>query len=246
MAIQQALGSDVMMAFDECPGTDAPREEVAAATERTTRWLDRCIATWDRERSGALFGIVQGGLEEDLRDAHVEALLERDLPGYAIGGLALGEDAEATRAIAGRVARRLPAERPRYLMGVGFPEDLLRCIPLGIDLFDCVLPTRCARNGLLFTSRGRLPIRNATYADDEGPVDPACGCPTCRRYSRAYLRHLCRCGELTGLKLSTVHNLWFYLDLMRQARQAIEAGTYADFATAALEGIVGRAQPGGD
>ncbi|MDF1562653.1 MAG: tRNA guanosine(34) transglycosylase Tgt [Deltaproteobacteria bacterium] len=238
MEIQLALDSDVIMAFDECPATDAPRAEVASAVERTTRWLDRCIEVWRPAREagkGELFGIVQGALDGELRDEHTAILLERDLPGYAVGGLALGEEPARMREIAHRVASRLPADRPRYLMGVGFPEDLLRCIPLGLDMFDCVLPTRCARNGLLFTSYGRLPIRNATWKDDERPIDPSCACPACQRYSRAYLRHLCRSGELTGMKLSTLHNVWFYLTLMREARQAIEEGRYEAFAAERLE-----------
>jgi len=232
--IQQALGSDIMMAFDHCPASEASDQDLRQAMERTTRWLTRCVAQAGREESGALFGIVQGGLSRELRREHAAELCEFNLPGYAVGGLALGESPERMHEIAGFTANLLPEDKPRYLMGVGFPQDLLAGIEGGIDLFDCVLPTRCARNGLLFTSRGRLPIRNARWAKDPRPVDPSCDCLCCRRYSRAYLRHLCHSGEMTGGVLSTLHNLSFYGNLMRKARAAIETGRFAAFKSETL------------
>ncbi len=236
MEIQLALGSDVIMAFDECPAADASKAYLEASLDRTTRWLDRCVTAWRAgEGDGSLFGIVQGAHDPALRRRHAEEVCARDLPGYAIGGLSVGETRDLMWEYAGFTAGLLPADRPRYLMGVGTPEDLVRCIGLGVDMFDCVLPTRTARNGLLFTSRGRLVIRNARYAEDERPPDEACACPVCRTYSRAYLRHLFRSGELTGLRLNTLHNLWFYDRLVRQARAAIEAGEYAAFAAAFLD-----------
>lgn len=233
MEIQRALGSDVAMAFDECPPAGASRDYLEASLDRTTRWLDRCVAAWDGP--GRLFGIVQGGHDEALRRRHVEEVCARDLPGYAIGGLSVGESRELMWRFAAFTAELLPEARPRYLMGVGSPEDLIRCVGSGVDMFDCVLPTRTARNGLLFTSRGRLTIRNARYADDGRPPDPDCACPVCRTYSRAYLRHLFRAGEITGLRLNTLHNLAFYGTLMGRARAAIEAGTYEAFARAFLD-----------
>jgi queuine tRNA-ribosyltransferase len=234
--IQEALGSDVIMAFDECPPADAGRDYLEASLARTTRWLDRCVTAWGGADSpGALFGIVQGGNDEALRRAHVEAICTRDLPGYAIGGLSVGESREETWATTAFTAALLPRERPRYLMGVGFPDDLVRCVGHGVDMFDCVLPTRCARNGLLFTREGRLNIRNARWADHAGPVEEGCTCPACRRYSRAYLRHLLQAGEITGSRLATLHNLHFYLRLMAEAREAISEGRYAAFAAGFLE-----------
>lgn len=233
--IQQALGSDILMAFDECPPIDSSRDYFEASLDRTLRWLDRCIEQWKRKEGPALFGIAQGGLDEALRARHLEEVCARDLPGYAIGGLALGEEPERTRAVVGFCAARMPADKPRYLMGVGLPQDLIHAVRSGVDMFDCVLPTRCARNGLLFTSRGRVNIRNATHAADGAPVDPDCDCYTCQTYSRAYLRHLARSKEVTGLRLNTIHNLHFYLGLMTRARAAIEAGTYDRFAREFLE-----------
>jgi queuine tRNA-ribosyltransferase len=240
--IQEALGADVIMAFDECPPARADRAYHEASWARTLRWLHRCRTAWteaeERKAAGgagaagpghpcALFGIAQGGLFPDLRQRAIEEAAALDLPGYALGGYAVGEEPEEMWAGVARDAPRMPADRPRYLMGVGTPEDLLHGIAAGVDMFDCVLPTRCARNGLLFTSQGRLVIRNARYADDPGPVDADCGCPACRGFSRAYLRHLFQCGEILGLRLNTLHNLHFYLRLMEGARQAISAGTFA-------------------
>jgi queuine tRNA-ribosyltransferase len=238
--VQGALGADVIMAFDECPPALADRAYHEASLARTQRWLVRCRDAWrrlpDAEAAGgeaaslpALFGIAQGGLFPDLRARAIEEAAALDLPGYALGGYAVGESRERTWEGVARDAPRLPAGKPRYLMGVGTPEDLLAGIAAGVDMFDCVLPTRTARNGLLFTSRGKVVVKNARHADDEGPADPACGCYTCRTFSRAYLRHLFKSGEILGLRANTLHNLHFYLSLMEAARQAIEAGRFDAF-----------------
>ena len=242
--IQEALGADVIMALDECPPALADRGHHERALARTQRWLSRCRDAWreaeDAKLSQAaasgvprpscsLFGIAQGGLHADLRRQAIEQAALLDLPGYALGGYAVGEEPAEMWAGVARDAPLMPADRPRYLMGVGTPEDLLAGIAAGIDMFDCVLPTRTARNGLLFTSRGKLVIRNAVHADDERPPDPACPCYTCRTFSRAYLRHLFRAGEMTGLRLNTIHNLHFYLSLMAQARTAIDEGRFEAF-----------------
>ena len=236
--IQLQLGSDILMALDECPPSQSPRAYHEEALGRTTRWAIRCKQTWlreDPEREHALFGIVQGGLHEDLRVRHAREIAELDLPGYALGGFSVGEAPEAMWEGVGRAAPLLPAQKPRYLMGVGTPEDLVRCVLAGIDLFDCVLPTRVARNGLLFTHRGRLQIKAARYARDPGPADPECGCYTCRTFSRAYLRHLFAARELLAFRLNSIHNLAFYLDLMRQLREAIERGEAQRYASSILE-----------
>jgi queuine tRNA-ribosyltransferase len=233
--VQEALGADVIMAFDECPPALADRAYHEASLSRTQRWLVRCRDTWRRMEEGkegapaALFGIAQGGLFADLRARAVEDAASLDLPGYALGGYAVGESRERTWEGVARDAPLLPAAKPRYLMGVGTPSDLLAGIAAGIDLFDCVLPTRTARNGLLFTSRGKLVVKNARHADDGGPADPACACYGCRTFSRAYLRHLFQAGEILGLRLNTLHNLHFYLSLMAEARRAIEEGRYEAF-----------------
>jgi queuine tRNA-ribosyltransferase len=239
--VEEALGADVIMAFDECPPSLAERKYHEQSLARTQRWLVRCRAAWRRIEEGragdpdgrphacSLFGIAQGGLFPDLRARAIEEAAALDLPGYALGGYAVGEaPAEMWEGVA-RDAPRMPAGKPRYLMGVGTPEDLLAGIAAGIDLFDCVLPTRTARNGLLFTSQGKLTIRNARWADDEGPADPACGCYACRTFSRAYLRHLFKAGEILALRANTLHNLYFYLQLMAEARSAIEAGRFEAF-----------------
>jgi queuine tRNA-ribosyltransferase len=218
----------------------ADRAYHEASLARTQRWLVRCRDAWRgaeaRKADGepdaspcALFGIAQGGLFADLRARAIAEAAALDLPGYALGGYAVGEAPEAMWDGVSRDAPLLPAEKPRYLMGVGTPADLLAGIAAGVDLFDCVLPTRTARNGLLFTSEGRLVIRNARYADEDRPLDPACGCYTCRTFSRAYLRHLFKSAEILGLRLNTIHNLHFYLSLMEEARQAIEAGRLEAF-----------------
>jgi queuine tRNA-ribosyltransferase len=227
VAIQEALGADILMAFDECPPSTAERAVVECALERTTRWLGRCAAVWSR--ANALFGIVQGGLDFELRRRHVQEVCSVELPGYALGGYSVGEAPERMHASVAEVAPLLPRERPRYLMGVGTPVDLVRAVGAGVDMFDCVLPTRCARNGLLFTSQGRLVIRNAEYARDEQPVDADCQCYTCRTHSRAYLRHLFATREVLALRLNTLHNLHHYLELMRRAREAISLNRFRAF-----------------
>jgi queuine tRNA-ribosyltransferase len=220
MEIQQNLGADIAMAFDECPPGDAPREAVAEASARTTRWARRSRDAHRRDDQW-LFGIVQGGVHLDLREESARALVELDFPGYAVGGLSVGEAKPDRERVLDHLEVVLPAEKPRYLMGVGTPEDLVDAVGRGIDMFDCVLPTRNARNGQLFTSRGRLSIRNARYRADPRPPDPGCPCPTCRTASRAYLRHLHQANEMTAATLMTVHNLFFYLDMMRAMRQSI-------------------------
>jgi queuine tRNA-ribosyltransferase len=220
MEVQGNLGADIAMAFDECPPGDAPREAVAEATARTTRWARRSRDA-HRRPGQWLFGIVQGGVHLDLREESARALVEIGFPGYAVGGLSVGEGKPDRERVLDHVEGLLPADSPRYLMGVGTPEDIVDAVGRGIDMFDCVLPTRNARNGQLFTSRGRLSIRNARYADDPRPPDPDCPCPTCRTASRAYLRHLHQANEMTAATLMSVHNLFFYLDMMRAMRQSL-------------------------
>jgi len=227
--IQEALGADVIMALDECAPSKAGAAYLEESLARTTRWLSRCVAAWSRERC-ALFGIVQGGLDGALRRRHIEEVCTMELPGYALGGYSVGERPEEMHASVAEVAPLLPDNRPRYLMGVGTPVDLVNAIGAGIDMFDCVLPTRCARNGLLFTSQGRLNLRNAVHARDEQPPDPECACYTCRTHSRAYVRHLFAADELLALRLATLHNLHHYLELMRRARAAIEADSFSAYA----------------
>ena len=245
--IQARLGSDVAMMFDECPSGTASREEAEAAMRRTLRWARRgrdrflglgvgAAAGVTRPTPGQLqFGIVQGGVHRDLREASVEGTVAVGFEGYAIGGLSVGEPPDVMYDIAGHTASRLPDAFPRYLMGVGKPEDLIQCVARGIDMFDCVLPTRNARNGQLLTRRGPLAIKNARYAEDARPIDPDCGCPTCRTHSRAYLRHLFLAGEMAASALNTVHNLHFYLDTMREIRKAIEFGRFDTFAREFLD-----------
>ena len=239
--IQARLGSDIAMVLDECLAFPATREEAARSMERSVRWAARCRARLGQIRGGhapevgatnpgqAQFGIVQGGVFQELRDQSAEATVHIGFEGYAIGGLSVGEPIDLMYSVGGDTARRLPEAQPRYLMGTGTPEDLVECVARGIDMFDCVLPTRNARNGQLFTSEGRLNIKNARYAEDEGPVDPACGCYTCRTHSRAYLRHLYMAGEMTAGALNTLHNLSFYLDTMRRIRDAISLRTFDRF-----------------
>jgi queuine tRNA-ribosyltransferase len=230
MEIQLALGPDIAMAFDECPPSGAPRAYHEEALARTTRWLDRCIAAFGRSEATALFGIAQGGLFPDLRERHVNEICSRPLPGYALGGFSVGESPAAMHEGVAHTAPLLPKDRPRYLMGVGTPRDLVEAVGSGVDLFDCVLPTRCARNGLLFTTQGKLVIRNSEFARDPSPVDPACACYTCRTFSRAYLRHLFHAREILAMRLNSLHNVHYYLHLMQRVREAIESGDYAAFA----------------
>ncbi|GMR21857.1 MAG: tRNA guanosine(34) transglycosylase Tgt [Acidobacteriota bacterium] len=230
VAIQQKLGSDIAMVLDECVLYPAERGEVRQAAERTLSWASRCRAAHHRSEQ-ALFGIVQGGVDEDLRRESACALVELDFPGYGIGGLAVGEPKELTRAMTEVSTEELPDERPRYLMGTGTPGDLVESVARGVDMFDCVLPTRNARNGTLFTSHGKLAIKNARYADDQDPLDPDCACYTCTHFSRAYLRHLFIAKEMTGRTLNTIHNLHFYQELMRRIREAIEGDRYQAFSS---------------
>lgn len=235
MDVQRALGSDIAMAFDDCTPYPATEAEARASMERSMRWAVRSFAHYNLAQSapppGNLFGIVQGGMYTNLRLASLEALLQAPLkfPGLAIGGLAVGEPEPERLRILEEVLPHVPADKPRYLMGVGRPEDIVQAVARGIDMFDCVMPTRHARNGHLFTSTGVINIRNAVHQADLGPIDPTCGCYTCRNYSRAYLRHLDRCNEILGSRLNTLHNLHFYLDLMRTLREAIAAGRLAAF-----------------
>jgi queuine tRNA-ribosyltransferase len=236
MDVQRALASDIAMCFDDCTPWPATEAQARDSMERSMRWAARSHQHYYRDAPGEglppgnLFGIVQGGMYTGLRTASVDALTRIGFPGYAIGGLAVGEPEEVRLQVLETVDPLLPRDRPRYLMGVGRPEDLIAAVARGVDMFDCVMPTRHARNGHLFTSTGVVNIRNAAHAMDTGPVDAACGCYTCAHYSRAYLRHLDRCNEILGARLNTLHNLWFYLDLMRQMRAALDAGEFAAFA----------------
>ena len=235
--IQLALGSDIAMVLDECIETPAPRDKAEAAVSRTTQWAARARKYFleQASRNGELaqwqFGIVQGATFADLRRTSAQQLLELDFPGYAVGGLAVGEPHALTCEMTGEVTALLPRDRPRYLMGVGKPEQIADYVALGIDMMDCVLPTRAARHACLYTSEGRVLIKNARYAADQRPPDLNCSCSVCRRYTRAYLRHLFAAGELTAAILATHHNVHFYLDLMRQIREAIEFGNLANFSS---------------
>jgi len=229
MDVQLQLRSDIAMALDDCTPYPATEAQARESMERSMRWAARSHAHYyaaAREPPGGLFGIVQGGMHTPLRLASLEALLQLDFPGLAVGGLAVGEPEEERLRILEELVPHMPQERPRYLMGVGRPEDLVAAVLRGIDMFDCVMPTRHARNGHLFTSTGVINIRNSAHQADLGPVDPACACYTCRHFSRAYLRHLDRCNEILGSRLNTIHNLYFYLQLMRSIREAIAAGGF--------------------
>ncbi len=230
MAVQAALGSDIVMAFDELSRTDAPIEAQRAAMERSMRWAARCRDSYGGP--GVLFGIQQGGLDEAMRAASAEALIAIGFEGYAVGGLAVGEGQAAMFATLDFAAGQLPDGKPRYLMGVGKPDDIVGAVLRGIDMFDCVLPTRSGRTGQAFTLDGPLNIRNAAHAEAEAPLEPGCPCPVCARHSRAYLHHLVKSGEILGAMLMTEHNLWFYQRLMGGLRAAIEAGTLAEHAAA--------------
>jgi len=241
IAAQIGLGADIIMAFDECTEHPAEPERARASMEMTLRWLRRSRdyfeahkeeVPWFAERKGqtqALFGIVQGGMHPDLRRESAQRTVEIELPGYAIGGLSVGEPRPMTYEMVDAAMPYLPENKPRYLMGVGTPEEIVHYVAQGVDMMDCVLPTRAARHGLLFTSEGRLTIKNARFARDGGPIDPRCACKVCRRYSRAYLRHLYASNELLAQVLNTVHNLAYYLDTMRRVRQAILLGEFATF-----------------
>ncbi len=223
--VQEDLGPDIAMMLDECPPAQAPHDEVAIAVERTTRWAKRNVAARRREDM-AWFGIVQGGLFEDLRQGHAEAMRELPFDGFAVGGVSVGENTEEITRIVKFTAPLLPRDKPRYLMGVGTPGDLVRGVAAGIDMFDCVMPTRNARNGQLFTSNGRIVIKNAEHRESEQPVDAQCSCYTCRTFSRAYLRHLYTAGEVGYHRLATLHNLSFYLNLMAKIRSELDMDTF--------------------
>jgi queuine tRNA-ribosyltransferase len=235
--IQLALGSDIAMVLDECIETPAPREKAEAALDRTTAWAKRARTFFlERARNNGdlpqwQFGIVQGATFADLRRESARQLIDLDFPGYAVGGLAVGEPHETTCEMAAEVTALLPRDRPRYLMGVGRPEQIADYVALGVDMMDCVLPTRAARHACLYTSEGRVLIKNARYAQDQRPIDSNCSCSVCRRYTRAYLRHLFAAGELTAAFLATRHNVHFYLDIMRRIREAIEFGNLANFSS---------------
>ena len=230
MAVQRALGADIAMVFDECTPYPAAEVQARESMELSLRWSARSRAAWDAEPGeGVLFGIVQGGMHAALRAASLAGLERIGFAGLAIGGLSVGEPAELRQQVLESLVPLMPANKPRYLMGVGRPEDLVDSVAAGIDLFDCVMPTRHARNGHLFVPWGVMNIRNARYAEDTRPVDPDCACYTCRHYSRSYLRHLDRCGEMLGPRLATLHNLHYYLGLMAGMRAAIAAGAFAAF-----------------
>jgi queuine tRNA-ribosyltransferase len=234
LEIQRLLGADIVMAFDECPRTDRPQDEIAASMEMSMRWARRSRAAFDaggdHAAGAALFGIQQGALDEELRLRSAESLIEIGFDGYAIGGLAVGEGQEAMFATLDFAVGQLPDNAPRYLMGVGKPDDLVGAVERGVDMFDCVLPTRSGRNGQAFTWAGPLNLRNAKHAEDPGPLDERCACPTCAHYSRAYLHHLQKAGEMLGAMLVTEHNLSFYQQLMHAMRKAIGEGGFAAFA----------------
>jgi len=233
MEIQRLLGSDIVMAFDECPRTDRPREEIAASMEMSMRWARRSRDAFDaggeHAARAALFGIQQGALDQELRLRSAQALREIGFDGYAIGGLAVGEGQEAMFATLDFAPGQLPEHAPRYLMGVGKPDDLVGAVERGVDMFDCVLPSRSGRNGQAFTWSGPLNLRNAKHAEDTGPLDERCSCPTCAVYSRAYLHHLQKAGEILGAMLVTEHNLSFYQQLMQGMRDAIATGQFTSF-----------------
>ena len=228
MAVQAGLGSDIAMAFDHCPPAPAAPEVVREAMDRTTRWAERCVSQ-PRPEHQVRFGIVQGGLDLELRREHLRQIGELGFDGLALGGLSVGESPAEMHRVLEAIAPKMPEDRPRYLMGVGRPEDLVVAMGHGIDMFDCVMPTRNARNGQLFTAAGRIVISNARYRDDTRPPDPGCACETCRTYSRAYLRHLYACKEILYSRLATLHNVHFTIDLVRRGRAAILAGHYKDF-----------------
>jgi queuine tRNA-ribosyltransferase len=237
MEIQWALGSDIAMAFDECVANPAERPYVEASAARTYRWLQRCKTHLDTLQTRAdtvnpgqvLWGINQGGVYPDIRVAHMQAIAALDLPGYAIGGLAVGEPTPVMYEILDALEPVAPPDKPRYLMGVGTPVNIIEAVWRGVDFFDCVMPARNARHGHVFTSEGVRNLNNAKYIRDGGPIDEKCGCPVCQRYSRGYIRHLLRAGEMLGMRLAVAHNLWFYNHLMADIRAALDAGTFDSF-----------------
>ena len=245
MQIQSNLASTIAMAFDECAPSRAERGYVQASVERTTRWLLRCRAELERlngipdtiNREQMLFGISQGAVYEDIRIDHAKAIAELELPGYAIGGLAVGETHEEMYRIIEAVVPYLPAEKPTYLMGVGTPANILEAVERGVDFFDCVYPSRNGRHGHVYTDHGKLNLFNARYELDERPIQEGCGCPACRRYSRAYIRHLLKAKEMLGMRLCVLHNLYFYNHMMEEIREAIEQGRYQEYKRTKLDGF---------
>ena len=229
ISIQNNLGSDIMMSFDECPQFYQPYDYVKKSIERTSRWAERGLKAHRRPHDQGLFGIVQGAGFEDLRRQSAQDLVSMDFPGYSIGGLAVGESHEEMNAVLDFTTPLLPENKPRYLMGVGAPDSLIDGVIRGVDMFDCVLPTRIARNGTCMTSQGRLVVKNAQFAEDFTPLDPECDCYTCKNYTKAYLYHLDKCGEILGARLNTIHNLRYYQRLMAEIRQAIEDDRFDDF-----------------
>ncbi|WP_342525289.1 tRNA guanosine(34) transglycosylase Tgt [Chryseomicrobium sp. FSL W7-1435] len=229
MEVQNDLGSDIMMAFDECPPFPASHEYMKASVERTSRWAERCMTAHTNTDKQGLFGIIQGGEYEDLRRQSAQDIISLDFPGYAIGGLSVGEPKDVMNRVLEFTTPLMPDNKPRYLMGVGSPDSLIDGAIRGVDMFDCVLPTRIARNGTMFTKKGRLVIKSAKFARDFGPVDETCDCYTCKNYSRAYLRHLFKADETFGLRLASTHNLHFLMNLMKDVRQAIREDRLLDF-----------------
>ena len=247
MRIQSNLGSTIAMAFDECPPAKAEREYVLPSVQRTERWLERCKREMERlnsledtiNKDQLLFGINQGAVYNDIRIENAKRISELDLPGYAIGGLAVGESHEEMYDVLDNTAPILPEDKPRYLMGVGTPANILEAVDRGIDMFDCVYPSRNGRHGHLYTHHGKININNAKYAEDDRPIEEGCGCPACRRYSRAYIRHLHKAGEMLGLRLCVLHNLYFYNHLMEEIRDAIDEGRYKEFKNSLTDDLNG-------
>lgn len=233
--LQEAFGADILMAFDECPPAQAETRVIQQAMKRTTAWLDRCLLARRRQDACALYGIVQGGVDLALRAQHVEQICARDCEGFAIGGLSVGEPIPQTYAACQHTAQLMPQHKARYLMGVGTPEDLLHCIGFGVDQFDCVLPSRNARHGVVYTWDGKLSIKNKRFFDDDSPLDPDCTCAICAQFSRSYIRHLFVAGEILAATLLTTHNLAFYLQLVRAARAAILSDSYGTWSRSTLE-----------
>src|SRR5690625_1494729 len=229
MQVQNDLGPDIMMVLDECPPYPASYEYMEKSVSRTSRWAERCLEAHQRKKDQALFGIIQGGEFKDLRKQSAKDLISLDFPGYAIGGLSVGEPKDIMYEVLEATTPLMPTNKPRYLMGVGSPDSLIEGAMRGVDMFDCVLPTRIARNGTCMTSKGRLVVRNAKYARDFSPIDENCDCYTCKNYTRAYIRHLINTNELLGFRLTTYHNLYFLLELMKQVRIAISEDRLGDF-----------------
>lgn len=228
MQIQMDLGADIIMAFDECPPYPADKSQIETSMDLTSRWLKRCQQSMTRPES-LLFGIVQGGLYEDLRRKHMDQICSLDLPGYALGGLSVGEPIQLMHELVAKIGSEMPSHKPRYLMGVGTPLDLILSVDSGIDMFDCVMPTRTARNGTIYTWQGKVSIKRAEYKEDPSPLDPECDCYTCKNYTKSYLRHVFMSGEIISARLNTIHNLHFYLQLMNKAREHILNGTWSHF-----------------